>query len=870
MLLFSCNVTKNIGNDQKLLAKNKIELNKKTKRNKNLGFEKFDIEQIISPKPNSKILSFPVQLWIYQFYTPEQIEEKGKLIFKSCNKRKLLNISNLNSKLKTLEKKRDLNKSNSKKHIRYTKKIARKKRQIGKEEEKNCNKQHWSYKIGEAPIFSSLKYESDNQKRIRIFLKNKGYYFPLIKVQKTEFRNYFQQIFLPTPNLICENITLKSLNYFPGKVFFNTLCNISKVKKTKVKYIIETGKAYIIDTVKYKINNNELKEIVVSNKTRSMLKKGGRLDIQQIEAERKRISTYLRNSGYYTFSKDYIYFTIDTIRRNGFADITINISSVIDNNKEVIIKKHLIKDVYIYPNFKPTEALVNKEEYFLTQDTLIYYTKKNKKYNVIYKNTPRINKKAIVRGLEVASGDLYNLQKIKSSYKYLASLPIIQTANISFYSSLKDSLMSDTFEYINCEIRLTQDKLRAYELRGEATYTSGNWGVAGGVNYTHNNFFRRTEVLDLKFNFEFKRITNTPYTKIELSEEWFNSQKYGAAFNINFPRLFLPYFIKQFIIKSNPKSNLSGNYDFVNRPEYSWAIAGGAFGYNWNYTNNAKHFFTPLTVDYFNEIYNYIPAFINNRNYDDRFIIGGFYKFIFKNQFSRKQKKYFFITSYIKTAGNSLYWFNKQFNKNNKENEGYSVFGNTFAQFVKSYYDIRYYRKLNSQNDNIVLRIFTGAAFPYGNLNVIPFNEQFFSGGPNGLRAWNERTIGPGSYVHGDTNAPNIDIRADIKLEANIEYRKKFFNKLESAFFIDAGNIWAINNEDKREGALFEFNDFYKEIAIGTGFGLRWDLTMIILRADIGMKVRDPSLPLGYRWLSAKKFFSYKNMNVNIGIGYPF
>ena len=871
MLLFSCNVTKNIAKNEKLLAKNKIDINKGSKNNNNLGFETYDIEQIIYPKPNNTVFWLPMRLWVYQLYSPEQVKIKEIGITESCKEKNKRKIKTLNNSIQKYEKKLTSNKNKPKKIKKYTKKIIKRRRKKAKFENTNCIKKHWSRKLGEAPVFFTVQDEYRNRKKIRVFLKNKGYYIPSVKIKKINYRNYFQEILLPVPNFICNSKKLNNLNYYPGKIFFKALCNSSKESKNKiiVKYIIETGDAYKIDSIKYNIKNKELRSLVKKNKNKSYIKKGSRLDVKNIENERKRIATNLRNSGYYTFSKDYIYFSIDTIGKNRQANITINIATTTKDNNETDIKKYIIKNVYIYPNFKLNKALINKDTYFRKQDTLIYYSKKNKKYNLIYKDIQRINKNAIVRGLDVASGDLYNLKKIKSSYKYLASLPLIQTANITFNKYLNDSINTDTFEYINCEILLSQDKLQAYEIAGELTNTSRNLGFAGSLNYTHNNFFRGMEVFDLKLNTEFRRLTRNPDYIYKVSDKLFNSQKYGAEFNINFPRLFVPYFIKKYFTSYNAKSNISANFNYTKRPDYTWAIAGGTFGYNWKSTNTIRHYFLPFTTDYFYKIENNIPDILDNRNYDDRFIIGGSYKFIFNNQYTRKQKKYFLITVYTKITGNSLYVVNKILKSNTNEEGTYSVFGNRFAQFAKAYLDIRYYKNISPYNDNIAIRLFTGAALPYGNLNVIPFNEQFYSGGSTGLRAWDERSLGPGSYNETNTDQFYYQ-KGDIKLEANIEYRKKILKKLESAIFIDAGNIWAINKEDKREGALFEFKDFYKEIAIGTGFGFRYDFGFIIGRIDVGMKVRNPAQELNHRWLSSNNFFSYNNMKFNIGIGYPF
>lgn len=869
MIFFSCNVTKDIAKNEKLLAKNKIVINKKAKKNKDLGFEKFDIEQIINPKPNSTFFWMPVKLWIYQLYSPEQIKIKEAILKRNCSKKNKKQITKLINEIKKNEDKRNDFDKTSKKYNKYTKKLRKIKQQKEREEDKSCNKKHWSRKIGEAPVFFSVNDEYKNPQKLRVFLKNKGYFHPIVKIEKIPYRNYLKEIFIPSPKFIIKS-KVNKLNFYPGKKFLNTIYNFSEESKNKVivKYVIETGNATRINKIKYNIKNNNLKKIVINNNKKSLLKLNGRLDFRVIEDERKRISEQLRNSGYYTFSKDYIYFTIDTVGKNDLADITINILTN-TNDKEVLLKKNIVKNVYVYPNFKSNEALINKDDYFKNQDTIIYYTKQNKKYNLIYKDIQRINKKAIVRGIGVASGDFYNLKEIKQSYKYLASLPIIQTANITFTPTLKDSLDTDSFDYIDCEIRLSQDKLQQYEVAGELTNTSRNFGIVSSLNYTHNNFFRRMEILNLKFNIEFRRLTRNPDYAFEISDKLFNSQKYGSEFNINFPRLFVPYFIKKYFVSYNAKSNISGNFNFTKRPDYTWAIAGAAFGYNWKSTNTIKHYFLPLTADYFYKIENNLPDIIDNRNYDDRFILGGSYKFIFNNQYTRKQKKYFLITAYTKIAGNSLYGINKLLKKDVSDNGSYLVFGNTFAQFVKAYFDVRYYNKLNSYNDNIVMRLFAGLAFPYGNLNVIPFNEQFYSGGSTGIRAWDERSLGPGSYVE---QIPDQFFyqKSDIKLEANIEYRKKLVKNLETAIFIDAGNIWSINKQDKRDGVLFKFDNFYKEIAIGTGFGVRYNLGFIILRTDIGMKLKNPALPVNHRWLSANDFFSFRNMKLNIGIGYPF
>jgi outer membrane protein assembly factor BamA len=169
---------------------------------------------------------------------------------------------------------------------------------------------------------------------------------------------------------------------------------------------------------------------------------------------------------------------------------------------------------------------------------------------------------------------------------------------------------------------------------------------------------------------------------------------------------------------------------------------------------------------------------------------------------------------------------------------------------------------------SLIGRGFVGVGFPYGNFNVLPFEKKYFTGGANGIRAWQVRSLGPGSYKAPSGVYPNQ--AADIKLEANLEYRFKLFWLMEGAMFVDAGNIWAINSLDNREGAVFKFNEFYRQIAVGSGLGLRFDFTYFIFRLDLGLKIRDPSLPEGERFIPGNYLITSHHLNLSFAIGYPF
>jgi len=270
--------------------------------------------------------------------------------------------------------------------------------------------------------------------------------------------------------------------------------------------------------------------------------------------------------------------------------------------------------------------------------------------------------------------------------------------------------------------------------------------------------------------------------------------------------------------------------------------------------------------------YSYMNVLISETNYS----------FIFNNQKIKKKTDFIYFKLNAATAGNILSGINKLTNKPNT-NGNYQLFGTEYAQYIRADFDFRYYQILNDAN-NIVYRINLGVGYPYGNSEALPFVKKFFSGGANSIRAWQVRSLGPGSYNKENSDEENdgeglyYNQLADIKIEVNLEYRFKLFWVLEGALFIDAGNIWAISNQDERErpGSLFKVDKFYKDIAIGTGLGARFDFSYFIFRLDVGLKARDPKEPEGEKWiLGSGKVISdeyrFKDITTfNIGIGYPF
>ncbi len=839
MMFFSCNLTKNLKDNEKLLVKNKIVIVDDDNNDiKDPGFEEFDIKQVIKPKLNTKFIILPVNLWVYYLYDPKKIEKKEKKKNNRCNSKNKRKISRVSKKIRAVEKNINNSEINSSEYNKFNKRLLRFQNKKEKKEEKDCNKLHWSQKVGEPPVLYKTNDEYRNKRKIRVLLKNKGYYDPIIKVGTKPRKN--------------------------------------NKKKIIVNYKIKPGRPYIINKINYNIEDPNIKKIILADTANTLIKKGSRTDTKLIEKERKRISDKLRNTAYYKFSKDFIYFSVDTIGKNHLSEIIVNIKNPVNENNETTFhKRYKINNIYIYPNYNPKKALINKEEYFSTNDTIIFYSKDGLKYNIIYTDIPRINPKSFVKGLYIAPGEYYNTKDIKASYKYLASLQIIQTANINFNDVQIFPEENDSIKYIDCVIRLTQDDLQSIAVAAEFTNSSGNLGIAFSNNYEHQNIFRNTEVLNLKLNFALQRLPKSSEDTDTLG--FFNSKEAGGNLSLKFPRLLAPLSWKKFIKRSNPYTIIQVDYNFLERPDYTRSIAGTSFGYNWNSTKMISHSFIPITGDLVKlknpteEFQEYIKKWNLEEIYDDRLVFGSSYRFTFNNQLVSQKRNFIFFSVYTKPAGNSLSLIMKMSDQD-KEDGSYKIDDNVFAQFIKTDFDFRYYRKLTREKDMIVFRLFAGIAFPYGNNNVIPFSERYSSGGANGIRAWPVRTLGPGSYKNKDEDDFYPNQTSDIKLETNLEYRMKLFWMLEGALFIDAGNIWAINEYDIRAGAQFDFNDFYKEIAVGSGFGLRLDIEFVVIRLDLGRKLFDPSKPIDQRFVSAASGWNEikKIWTLNFAIGFPF
>lgn len=702
----------------------------------------------------------------------------------------------------------------------------------------------WLKKIGEEPVIYDPYLTQKSSRQLQLYMYKKGYYH--------------------------------------SKVDYDVS---TKRKKTRVIYNIESNEPFIVNDTKYRIEDTSIRQIVLRDTVNTLVRREIIFDEDVFQMERARIERCMREYGYYKFSKEYIYYDVDSTIGNNRVDVLTGIKKNIEQDNGSIIetphRTYELRHINIYADFPVQSILSEKDTMDIQYDNLYL--------DDMYFNYPKGRKKRIKaqtlgQSIFLSSGNNYRISDVEKTYKHLLSLKVFKYINIAFHE-VEDSI--DQY-YLDCEIQLSQLKNQSYTLEIEGTNSSGNIGAAGNVIYQHKNLFNGAEMLNVKFTGAIEAIQESKIT----SEEQTNNNEEPTTFNntlelgveagVIIPRFLLPIKTEGFIKKFNPQTSISSAYNYHRRPEYTRTIANATFGYTWKGNRFNTHTINPVEVDAV-KIFDMSTSFYDSLpeplkySYEDHFIAVTNYSFVFTNQNIKKNTDFVFIRVDMESAGILFSLYNNTFSPDSGE---YKIFGMQYAQYLKGDIDLRYSRALN-ETDRIVYRIFAGVGYPYGNSKALPFEKRYFSGGSNSIRAWQVRSLGPGSIKEENPSKyPNQT--GDLKLEANVEYRFDLFWILEGALFLDMGNIWEIRLEEGRDDAHFKLDKFHRDIAVATGFGMRFDFSFFVFRFDLGIKLRDPILdkqldPITNRplydtkWIPSNRSFDPKtDFGYNIGIGYPF
>ncbi|HRQ49283.1 MAG TPA: BamA/TamA family outer membrane protein [Agriterribacter sp.] len=644
---------------------------------------------------------------------------------------------------------------------------------------------------------------------------------------------------------------LQNQGYFQAAVAGDT---IVKGKKARAEYIVKPGDQYTISNIDFGSDSSALQTAIDQCAGKTLLKKDDPFDLAVIKAERERIDAYLKENGFYYFDPDYLIVETDSTIGGNKVNLYVKLKPGTPKNAKQV---YTINNVFIFPGF----SLNAKAPDTAKQDAI--------KYDGYYLADRRKTYKPSMfsRTMQFSPGDKYNRRDHNQTISRLINLGVFRFVKNRFEPvTVNDSAKLNTLYY------LTSLPKKAIKAEINASTKSNNLtGSSLTIGWRNRNTFGGGELLS---------INATTGFEVQLSGQLkgYNTYRGGIENKLTFPRFVVPFFSLNTRGGFVPKTNMLLAYDvLVKEKLYTMNSFRAAYGYSWKETINKEHELNPLSI-------NYVQPLVITQEYKDsiaqqptlgkavekQFIIGSNYNYNYNELSGNRGLKGIYFNGNVDLSGNiaGLITGADAGNGNPK-----SIFNAQFSQYVKLETDLRYYLHLSGKNV-WANRLIAGFGYPYGNSTELPFIKQFFSGGNNSIRAFRSRSVGPGTYKDTINTRFLPDQSGDIKLEFNSELRAKLFSIVHGAVFIDAGNVWLYNGNADKPGGKFT-SKFLKELAIGTGAGLRFDISFLVLRLDVAFPLRKPWLPEPERWVLDKVAFGDRswrreNLIFNIGIGYPF
>ncbi|UII26639.1 BamA/TamA family outer membrane protein [Fulvivirga maritima] len=792
-LLSGCLGSKYLKEDEKLLYKQKIKSSNQ--------IDKEDLAQLYAQKPNRQfpIVPFSPYVWFYYYgqnrYDADRYKAKRNETRIKWNKK--------------------IAKAQAKEKSKKAKKLERKKQKKIARINKTIQEGNIWMRWGEPIAVYDSALSRLTMDRFKLYLYSKGYFQASV------------------------DTTLRLYN-----------------DKVSIKYIIEEGEPYTIDTVMLESTDDAITQLIKKNKDDSQLKVGENYDQSKISDEREWIDQLLKDNGYFDFSRQYVEFNVDTAFG---GDKKIAIETVINEPKKGSHRVFTVDSVNFTTDANaattPSDSLRKSETYNGTTYRF---------YENLY------NFKILNRRVFIKKDSVYSKSNTFTTQRQLANLDHFRFININ-YDSADGKLIANIYT----------SPLSRYQWTNEVgiNVTQGFPGPFYNVSFKKRNVFRGLEILELNGRVGIEGVA--PATEVQ---EVYASVEAGVNASLTFPQFVLPLSgkAKERLGRLNPKTRLLTGYTYTDRPEYVRENINISNSYSWQSEKQTLFNFTTTDISIINSdlsqsfrdtlivlaqrgnrlINTFRPSFVSSMNFSTTWN---------NNSYGINFENSSFFRIYLESGGTSLNFIDP----GPIERQGLEYY-----KYIKFSIDKR---KINPINENTTLayRINAGIAKPYSENQILPYEKYFFAGGSNGIRAWRPRRLGPGSFSSIDSVSNrvtyNFEQPGELLIEGSIELRKNLIGFIDYAAFIDFGNIWMIQKDPSRPGSQFKLDRFYKEIAVGGGLGLRFDFSFLVLRLDAGMKLYDPARPEGKRFITSSGYYdepftptAAEAIVLNIGIGYPF
>ena len=641
---------------------------------------------------------------------------------------------------------------------------------------------------------------------------------------------------------------------------FNSLTEFKVVEKEHTASVVYTSyihPRFKVKEISISIPNDSLNKIILSGNNESFVKEGDEYSLTQLTMERIRIDALLKNKGYFYFNPDYLLFKADTSDVSRTVSLKLTLKENIPGNA---LNVYRIRNVFINQNYSLTEEPKDS-----TIDTLMV----RKAIFIGKKEDQEISPRVIMRSIYLRKNQLYSRENHTITLNRLMSMGNFKFVQVKFSDS--DTTAAG---YLDVTILMTPLPTHTFRAEMDLITKSNNYtGPQLNLSVLNRNTFHGAELLNMTMAGSFEG---------QLGQ---NNNLFSYSLNpqaeLTFPRFMVPFTIKSHS-RYNPKTRLLLSYNYLRRVNYfDMNTFQFIYGYKWKPSTRIEQEFNPVNVSY-TTISNQSTQFIDllkanpflQKSYEQQFIAGGNYSFTYNEQMlaAKKVQLYFHLTA--ETAGNVFSLANLIAGKKISSNNQSKIAGAIYSQYAKISVEGRAFYNFEDKN-KLALRVYAGVANPYGNSSILPYSVQFFSGGPNSVRAFQINSLGPGTLRHDTITNDFLPLGGDIKLEMNAEYRFGIYRFLKGALFVDAGNVWLQKSNPSTVGTPFLYSTFLNEMAVGAGVGLRVDVSFFILRFDLAMPLRKPWLTNNQHWVInqidfGSSYWRNRNLLLNIAIGYPF